>query len=243
MNPSGRDYWRSLEELAETPGFAAIVEREVPRFRATPYHLNALGKIMLVGSLMLGYAYVWEAWGPYYGSDVAERTMFTARVFGRYAPTFWPTVALNIAIPQLLWLPAVRRSEILLFAISAGIIVGMWLERFVIVVTSLHRNYMRSPPAARCRGRTAAPRRARRRNRAYRPPAHGSRGCELLRRRGYRLGRGEDADNPYGRASLIATSSSRRFRAFRPSIGLFLTLFFLILRFVPIVFSGGLAAR
>jgi hypothetical protein len=229
--------------LAETPGFAAIVEREVPRFRATPYHLNALGKIMLVGSLMLGYAYVWEAWGPYYGSDVAERTMFTARVFGRYAPTFWPTVALNIAIPQLLWLPAVRRSEILLFAISAGIIVGMWLERFVIVVTSLHRNYMRSPPAARCRGRTAAPRRARRRNRAYRPPAHGSRGCELLRRRGYRLGRGEDADNPYGRASLIATSSSRRFRAFRPSIGLFLTLFFLILRFVPIVFSGGLAAR
>ena len=49
--------------------------------------------------------------------------------------------------------------------------------------------------------------------------------------------------NPYGRASLIATSSSRRFRAFRPSIGLFLTLFFLILRFVPIVFSGGLAAR
>ena len=86
----------------------------------TPYHLNALGKIMLVGSLMLGYAYVWEAWGPYYGSDVAERTMFTARVFGRYAPMFWPTIALNIVIPQLLWLPAIRRSEILLFLISAG---------------------------------------------------------------------------------------------------------------------------
>lgn len=110
----------------------------------TPYHLNALGKIMLVGSLMLGYAYVWEAWGPYYGSDVAERTMFTARVFGRYAPMFWPTIALNIVIPQLLWLPAIRRSEILLFLISAGVIVGMWFERFVIVVTSLHRNYMPS---------------------------------------------------------------------------------------------------
>ena len=66
--------------------------------------------------------------------------MFTARVFGRYAPMFWPTIALNIVIPQLLWLPAIRRSEILLFLISAGVIVGMWFERFVIVVTSLHRN-------------------------------------------------------------------------------------------------------
>ena len=98
---------------------------------------------MLVGSLMLGYAYVWEACGPFYGSDVAERTMFTAASLV-YAAVFWAKIALNVVIPQLLWLPAVRRSEILLFLISAGIIVGMWLERFVIVVTSLHRNYMPS---------------------------------------------------------------------------------------------------
>ncbi len=146
----------------------------------TEYHLNALGKIMLVGSLMLGYAYVWEAWGPYYGSDVAERTMFISRVFGIYAAAFWAKVALNLVIPQLLWLPAVRRSEILLFLISAGIIVGMWFERFVIVVTSLHRNYMPS-----------------------------------------------EWGNYYPTLWDWLTLAG--------SIGLFLTLFFLILRFVPIV--------
>jgi Ni/Fe-hydrogenase subunit HybB-like protein len=110
----------------------------------TTYHLNALGKVMLIGSLMLGYSYLWEAWGPFYGSDVAERTMFVERVFGFYAPTFWTTIALNIVVPQLLWLPAVRRSETMLFVIALGIIVGMWCERFVIVVTSLHRSYMPS---------------------------------------------------------------------------------------------------
>jgi Ni/Fe-hydrogenase subunit HybB-like protein len=110
----------------------------------TEYHINALAKVMLVGSVMLGYSYLWEAWGAYYASDVAERTMFDARIFGFYAPSYWAKLALNIVIPQLLWLPAVRRNEIVLFLIALGIIVGMWLERFVIVITSLHRNYMPS---------------------------------------------------------------------------------------------------
>lgn len=107
----------------------------------TGYHLNALAKVMLVASVMLGYAYLWEAFGPLYGSDVAERTQFFARIFGFYAGCYWGKIALNVVIPQLLWLPAVRRSEILLLVISAGIIVGMWLERFVIVIPSLSYNY------------------------------------------------------------------------------------------------------
>jgi molybdopterin-containing oxidoreductase family membrane subunit len=110
----------------------------------TGYHLNALAKIMLVASVMLAYAYVWEAFGPLYGSDVAERTQFFARIFGFYAGCYWGKIALNIVIPQLLWLPAVRRSEFLLLVISTGIIVGMWLERFVIVIPSLSYNYMPS---------------------------------------------------------------------------------------------------
>jgi len=110
----------------------------------TERHLNILGKVMLTGSLMLTYSYVWEAWGPFYGSDVAERTMFLERVFGLYAGVFWSKTILNAVIPQLLWIPGVRRSPVPLFLISAGIIVGMWLERFVIVITSLHRNYMPS---------------------------------------------------------------------------------------------------
>jgi Ni/Fe-hydrogenase subunit HybB-like protein len=110
----------------------------------TDYHFNALAKVMLVGSVMLGYAYLWEAFGPIYGSDVAEKTEFFSRIFGFYAASYWAKIILNVLIPQLLWLPAVRRSQILLFLISAGIIVGMWLERFVIVIPSLSRNYMPS---------------------------------------------------------------------------------------------------
>ncbi|MBV8938108.1 MAG: polysulfide reductase NrfD [Alphaproteobacteria bacterium] len=110
----------------------------------TGYHLNAMAKVMLVGSIMLGYSYLWEGWGSIYGSDIAERTMFMDRIFGFYAPSYWAKLVLNILIPQLLWLPVVRRSEILLFLISGGIIVGMWLERYIIVIQSLHRNYMPS---------------------------------------------------------------------------------------------------
>jgi molybdopterin-containing oxidoreductase family membrane subunit len=110
----------------------------------TGYHLNALAKVMLVASVMLAYAYLWEAFGPIYGSDVAERTQFFARIFGFYAGCYWGKIALNIVIPQLLWLPTVRRSELLLLVISAGIIVGMWLERFVIVIPSLSYNYIPS---------------------------------------------------------------------------------------------------
>jgi molybdopterin-containing oxidoreductase family membrane subunit len=110
----------------------------------TAYHLNALAKVMLTGSVMLGYAYLWEGWGPIYGNNIADRTALLATVLGPYAPTYWARVTLNIVIPQLLWLPVVRRSEILLFLISLGIIVGMWLERFDIVVPNLARNWMPS---------------------------------------------------------------------------------------------------
>lgn len=110
----------------------------------TEYHFNALAKVMLVGSLMLGYSYLWEAWGAVYGSNVADRSEFFFRIFGFYAPSYWAKIALNIVIPQLLWLPSVRRNEIVLFLISLGVIVGMWLERFVIVIPSLSHNSMPS---------------------------------------------------------------------------------------------------
>jgi len=110
----------------------------------TGYHLNALAKVVLVGSVMLGYAYVWEAFGPIYGSDVAEKTEFLHRMFGFTAPAFWSEKILTVVIPQLLWLPVVRRSQPLLFVISGGIIVGMWLERYMFTTASLEHNYMPS---------------------------------------------------------------------------------------------------
>ena len=110
----------------------------------TEYHLNAMAKVMLIGSLMLTYAYVWEAFGPIYGSSVAEKTEFSHRVFGFTAAPFWSEKILTVIVPQLLWLPAVRRNKVLLVLISAGIILGMWQERFVFVTASLEHNYMPS---------------------------------------------------------------------------------------------------
>jgi molybdopterin-containing oxidoreductase family membrane subunit len=110
----------------------------------TEYHFNAMAKVMLVGSVMLAYAYVWEAFGPIYGSDVAGKTEFFQRVFGFTAPAFWSEKILTVVIPQLLWFPAVRRNQFLLFMISGGIIVGMWQERFVFTTASLEHNYMPS---------------------------------------------------------------------------------------------------
>jgi molybdopterin-containing oxidoreductase family membrane subunit len=110
----------------------------------TAYHFNALAKVMLTGSLMLTYAYVWEAFGPFYGSDVAAKTEFMSRLFGFTAPAFWSEKILTVVVPQLLWWPFVRRNQLLLFVISLGIIVGMWQERFVFVTSSLEHNYMPS---------------------------------------------------------------------------------------------------
>jgi molybdopterin-containing oxidoreductase family membrane subunit len=110
----------------------------------TEYHLNALAKVMLVGSLLLTYAYVWEAFGPFYVSEAAEKTEFANRVFEFTAPAFWSEKILTVVIPQLLWLPLVRRNPLLLFLIALGVIVGMWQERYVFVISSLAHNYMPS---------------------------------------------------------------------------------------------------
>ena len=110
----------------------------------TEYHLNALAKVMLVGSIMLSYAYLWEAWGAIYSHDLAERIEFFKRMFGSIAPLFWAEKALNSIIPQLLWFPFVRRSRLLLLLISGGIIVGMWIERVVFTISSLAHNHIPS---------------------------------------------------------------------------------------------------
>ncbi len=110
----------------------------------TEYHLNAMAKVMLVGSLLLAYAYIWESFGPIYGSDVAEKTELFNRMFGFTAPVFWSEKILTVVIPQLLWIPTIRRNQLLLFIISAGVIVGMWQERFMFTTASLEHNYMPS---------------------------------------------------------------------------------------------------
>lgn len=110
----------------------------------TGYHMNAMAKLMLAGSLFLAYAYVWEAFGPLYGSSVADKTEFFHRVFGFTAVPFWSEKVLTVVVPQLLWFPVVRRNLPLLFLISGGVIVGMWQERLVFTTASLEHNWMPS---------------------------------------------------------------------------------------------------
>ncbi len=110
----------------------------------TEYHLNALAKVMLIGSLLLSYAYVWEAFGPFYGHDVAAKTEFHQRIFGFTSIPFWIEKILTVVIPQALWFPAVRRNQLALLLIAGGVIMGMWLERYVFTIASLAHNYMPS---------------------------------------------------------------------------------------------------
>jgi len=85
-----------------------------------------------------------EAFMAWYSAAEYERFMYWNRIAGPYAPAFWALVLTNIVIPQALWLKKVRRNVPLLFAIALIVNTGMWLERFVIVITSLHRDFLPS---------------------------------------------------------------------------------------------------
>ncbi len=80
----------------------------------------------------------------FYSGSVYERYMIINRSFGPYAWVYWGVVLCNIAIPQLLWSQRVKRNVLLLWLISMFVNVGMWLERFMIVVVSLHRDFVPS---------------------------------------------------------------------------------------------------
>jgi hypothetical protein len=110
----------------------------------TDRHLENMAKVMLTTGLIVAYGYSIEAFMAWYSGNVYERFMYWNRVTGPYWPAFWALIATNIALPQLLWLKRVRRNVPLLFVISLVVNTGMWLERFVIVVTSLHRDFLPS---------------------------------------------------------------------------------------------------
>jgi molybdopterin-containing oxidoreductase family membrane subunit len=105
----------------------------------TGRHLDVLGRLLLTSSLCIAYAYGMDVFMTYYGSDRAEHLMYADRIFGIYAPVYWGTVLFNVVLPQLLWFAHCRLNQALLFLVSFGVVVGMWMERYLIVVTSLHR--------------------------------------------------------------------------------------------------------
>lgn len=110
----------------------------------TDNHLELMNKIVIATSMMVGYAYAMELFTAWYSGVVYEKFAFMNRALGPYAWAYWTMVFCNVIVPQFLWFKKIRRSAWLMYPIVLLINVGMWFERFVIVVTSLHRDYLPS---------------------------------------------------------------------------------------------------
>jgi molybdopterin-containing oxidoreductase family membrane subunit len=100
--------------------------------------------ILLATGLIVAYGYVMETFMAYYSGNAFEVFMINNRMLGPYAVAYWALMACNILTPQVLWFRRVRASVPLLFVVALIVNVGMWLERYIIVVTSLSRDYLPS---------------------------------------------------------------------------------------------------
>ncbi|MET0555482.1 MAG: hydrogenase, partial [Vicinamibacteria bacterium] len=130
--------------------------------------------------LIVAYGYTMEAFMAWYSANSYESFMMTNRMFGPYGPFYWALILCNVIAPNFLWVKNLRTNVPFLFFISLVVSVGMWLERFVIIPTSLHRDFL--------------------------PSSWGS-----------------YAGTMYDWTAFLGT------------IGLFLTLFFLFIRFMPVI--------
>src|SRR5437667_3049209 len=129
-------------------GFAMVLNIVIPIRKLyglesliTLRHLNNMGNVMLATGWMVAYGYIMEAFMSWYSGEVFERYMMWNRAFGPYGWTFWLLMAVNVVIPQALWSRRVRTSPVWLFCVALSVNIGMWLERFVIVIVSLHRDF------------------------------------------------------------------------------------------------------
>jgi Ni/Fe-hydrogenase subunit HybB-like protein len=132
-------------------GFAMVLTLAIP-IRAvyqledfiTMRHLQNMAKVMLVTGLIVAYGYMTEAFIAWYSADKYEGFVPLNRLTGPYAFSYWSLLFCNVVVPQLLWMKRVRSNVPALFIIALIVNVGMWLERFIIIVTSLHRDFLPS---------------------------------------------------------------------------------------------------
>jgi len=110
----------------------------------TTRHLENMSKIMLVTGSIVGYSYAMEFFIAWYSGNPYERFIFLNRAMGPYAWAYWIMVTCNVVSPQLFWFRKCRTSVPILFILSIVVNIGMWFERFVIVVSSLHRDFLPS---------------------------------------------------------------------------------------------------
>ncbi len=130
-------------------GFAMVVTLVIPVRKIygleeiiTARHLENMAKIMLATSMMVGFAYSTEFFVAWYSGNTYEAFTFMNRAFGPYAWAYWTMVTCNVLVPQFFWFKRFRTKTVLLWIASVLINVGMWFERFVIVVSSLSRDYL-----------------------------------------------------------------------------------------------------
>jgi molybdopterin-containing oxidoreductase family membrane subunit len=132
-------------------GFAMVLTLMIPVRKLfgledfiTMRHLDNMAKVMLATGLIVGYGYLMETFIAFYSANQYEHFMIMNRMGGPYAIMYWCLIACNIVAPQFLWFRKVRANVGALFAIAMIVNVGMWLERFVIIITSLNRDFMPS---------------------------------------------------------------------------------------------------
>ena len=133
-------------------GFAMVVTLLLPARRLyrlenviTKSHLESMAKMLLLTGWIVTYGYIVEQFCAWYGGDAAERyTYLVDRPTGPYAVAFWTVIACNCLVPQALWSRRVRTSPVVLWVASILIQIGMWTERFMLIVTSQHRDFLPS---------------------------------------------------------------------------------------------------
>jgi molybdopterin-containing oxidoreductase family membrane subunit len=133
-------------------GFAMVLTLAIPLRHfyhledfVTMRHLDNMAKLLLATGSIVAYGYMMETFMAFYSGNKFDRYMIMNRMTGPYAPVYWILILTNIAIPlTLLWFARIRRNVRALFLICLSTQTGMWLERFIIVVTSLHRDFMPS---------------------------------------------------------------------------------------------------
>jgi molybdopterin-containing oxidoreductase family membrane subunit len=132
-------------------GFAMVLTLAIP-IRAfyglkdfiTEKHLDNMGKVMLATGLIVAYGYAVEAFIGWYSGTPYEQYVLHNRLTGPYWYLYYSLLLCNITIPQLMWVAKFRRNIFMLFFVSMAVNIGMWLERFVIIVQSLHRDFLPS---------------------------------------------------------------------------------------------------
>jgi len=132
-------------------GFAMVLTLAIPLRKMygledfiTLRHLKNMAEVMLATGLIVAYGYFMETFMTWYSGNIYEQYLMWNRIFGPYWFMYWALLLFNILLPQVLWFRTVRARPLVLFIIAICVNIGMWLERYVIVVVSLSRDFMPS---------------------------------------------------------------------------------------------------